>query len=104
MGVLPADSVDDYLVLGELSLDGSIQPITGTLPAALAAATQQKRIICPAANGPEAGWAGELDVVAASSLTQLINHLRGTQVIAAPERRLLPKSPPGPDMADLKGQ
>ena len=87
MGVLPADSVDDYLVLGELSLDGSIQPITGTLPAALAAATQQKRIICPAANGPEAGWAGELDVVAASSLTQLINHLQGTQVIAAPERR-----------------
>lgn len=34
MGVLPADSVDEYLVLGELSLDGSIQPVTGTLPAA----------------------------------------------------------------------
>ena len=49
-------------------------------------------------------WAGELDVVAASSLTQLINHLRGTQVISAPERRLPPKPPPGPDMADLKGQ
>ena len=33
-GVLPADIVDEYLVLGELSLDGSIQPVTGTLPAA----------------------------------------------------------------------
>ena len=32
-GVLPADSVDEYLVLGELSLDGYIQPVTGTLPA-----------------------------------------------------------------------
>ena len=104
MGVLPADSVDEYLVLGELSLDGSIQPVTGTLPAALNAAAQKRRIICPSANGPEAGWAGELDVVAASSLTQLINHLRGTQVISAPERRLPPKPPPGPDMADLKGQ
>ncbi|HCD63893.1 MAG TPA: hypothetical protein DEQ51_05110 [Alphaproteobacteria bacterium] len=60
MGVLPADSVDEYLVLGELSLDGSIQPVTGTLPAALNAAAQKRRIICPSANGPEAGWAGEL--------------------------------------------
>ncbi|MGB0809799.1 MAG: magnesium chelatase domain-containing protein, partial [Candidatus Puniceispirillaceae bacterium] len=65
MGVLPADSVDEYLVLGELSLDGSIQPVIGTLPAALNAAAQKRRIICPSANGPEAGWAGELDVVAA---------------------------------------
>ncbi|MBL55209.1 MAG: hypothetical protein CMN53_03205 [SAR116 cluster bacterium] len=60
MGVLPADSVDEYLVLEELSLDGSIQPVTGTLPAALNAAAQKRRIICPSANGPEAGWAGEL--------------------------------------------
>ena len=85
MGVLPADSVDEYFVLEELSLDGSIQPVTGTLPAALNAAAQKRRIICPSANGPEAGWAGELDVVA-----RLINHLRGTQVISAPERRLPP--------------
>ena len=87
MGVLPANSVADYLVLGELSLDGSVQPVGGTLPAALQAAAQGQRIICPAENGLEAGWAGEIDVVATSSLTQLVNHLRGTQVIAAPERR-----------------
>lgn len=104
MGVLPADSVADYLVLGELSLDGSVQPVTGTLPAALTAAAQNKRIICPAENGLEAGWAGQIDVVAASSLTQLVNHLRGTQVIAAPERKLPPSPPAGPDMAELKGQ
>lgn len=104
MGVLPADSVADYLVLGELSLDGSVQPVGGTLPAALQAAAQGQRIICPAENGLEAGWAGEIDVVATSSLTQLVNHLRGIQVIAAPERRLPPTPPAGPDMAELKGQ
>ena len=81
-------------------MDGSIQPVTGTLLAALNAAAQKRRIICPSANGLRL----DLDVVAASSLTQLINHLRGTQVISAPERRLPPKPPPGPDMADLKGQ
>lgn len=99
MGVLPADSVSDYLVLGELALDGSVQPVAGTLPAALHAAAQGQRIICPAANGLEAGWAGEIDVVAASSLTQLVNHLRGTQVIAAPERRL----PPVPKSGAVNG-
>ena len=104
MGVLSADSVADYLVLVELSLDGSVQPVGGTLPAALQAAAQGQRIISPAENGLEAGWAGEIDVVAASSLTQLVNHLRGTQVIAAPERRLPPAPPSGPDMAELKGQ
>ena len=57
-------------MLGELSLDGSIQPVTGTLPAALNAAAQKRRIICPSANGPEAGWAGELNGHVQAVLTQ----------------------------------
>jgi magnesium chelatase family protein len=35
MGVLPADEINDYLILGELSLDGTILPINGVLPASI---------------------------------------------------------------------
>ena len=58
MGVMPEDSVIDCLILGELSLNGSLQPVSGVLSAALAASASDRRLICPAACGGEAAWAG----------------------------------------------
>ena len=59
MGAAPRDAVDGYAVLGELGLDGSIARVNGALPAAVAANALGLGLICPAANGAEAAWAGE---------------------------------------------
>jgi magnesium chelatase family protein len=102
--VLPHDKVEEVVAIGELSLDGRIGPVSGALPAALTALEHDKELLCPAANGPEAVWIGENNVIAAAHLTALIQHLNGQTV--------LPPSAPGevevssgvPDMAEVKGQ
>ena len=104
MGAVPADSVADYMVLGELSLHGGIEPISGSLPAALAAVAGGLNLICPASCGPEAAWASDLAIVAAPDLMSLLNHLRGHQMLPPPKPDLLPPSITAPDMQDLKGQ
>ena len=104
LGALPADVADEHLVLGELGLDGRISPVAGVLAAAIAAARLEKSLICPAANGSEAAWAGEIEVVAPDHLLALVNHLKGTQVLSPPEARLAPDDNRAPDMRDIKGQ
>src|SRR5579864_5294128 len=68
MGVVPASEMSGYVALGELALDAQITPVAGVLPAAIAALEQQRRLICPVACGPEAAWAGGLEIIAAPSL------------------------------------
>ena len=104
MGVMPEDSVIDCLILGELSLNGSLQPVSGVLSAALAASASDRRLICPAACGGEAAWAGSIDVIAPNDLTSLLNHLRGAQTLTPPSPHVEPDQSTPLDMADLKGQ
>ena len=105
LGALPSDAVDRYVVLGELSLDGSIAPVAGALPAAIGANAMGRGLICPHASGPEAAWAGEqLDVLAPRSLIALANHLRGTQVLSPPEARIQKVAEDLPDLVDIRGQ
>ncbi|NNE22529.1 MAG: YifB family Mg chelatase-like AAA ATPase [Rhizobiales bacterium] len=105
MGVLPADFVSRYAVLGELSLDGSITPVAGVLPAAVAANAQRLGLICPKACGGEAAWAGDdLDILAAQNIIQIVNHVKGSQVLSQPEPALAPKRPETIDLRDIKGQ
>ena len=105
MGVLPKDELENYVVLGELSLDAAIRPVAGVLSAAIHAGANDNALICPSACGGEAAWAGEIDIVAPSNLLQLINHMKGTQVIAQPS----PQIGEGgavivPDLSRIKGQ
>lgn len=58
MGAVARDSADGFAVMGELGLDGSIAAVTGALPAAVAANARELGLICPAASGAEAAWAG----------------------------------------------
>src|ERR1700743_491355 len=58
MGIIPASEMAGYVALGELSLDAAVTPVAGVLPAAIAANEQGRGLICPAANGPEAAFAG----------------------------------------------
>ena len=103
MGILPHDEVAGYAALGELSLDGGVNPVAGVLPAALAASAQDLGLICPAAQGGEAAWAGRIEVLAAPSLLAVINHFRGTQVLAPPTPTAPADALPGPDLADVRG-
>jgi magnesium chelatase family protein len=56
-GAMPGEGVADYLVIGELGLDGAVAAIAGTLPAAIGANAMEKGLICPFACGSEAAWA-----------------------------------------------
>ena len=107
MDVLPVDDVAAYVALGELALDGSVAAVTGVLPAAIHANGTGRGLICPAAQGSEAAWAGGGDILATGSLLALVNHLKGTQSLSAPTAPA-PAAPNrgahAPDLAEVKGQ
>ncbi|MEM8812642.1 MAG: YifB family Mg chelatase-like AAA ATPase [Pseudomonadota bacterium] len=105
LGVLPADRMADYVVLGELSLDGTIAPVTGALPAAIGANAVGKGLVCPHLSGPEAAWASEdMDILAPRSLIAVANHFKGSQVLSRPEPGVRLDSEPIGDLADIRGQ
>lgn len=104
MQAVPADALAGYMALGELALDGAIQPVAGILPAAMGASAEDLGLICPAACGAEAAWVADIDVVAAPSLLALINHFRGTQTLPPPREPEAAPPPNIPDLADVKGQ
>jgi magnesium chelatase family protein len=103
MDVLPREEIAAYAALGELSLDGTLNPVTGVLPAAIGASGRELGLICPAAQGGEAAWAGRIDILAPTDLMALINHFRGTQVLTPPEPAGLALAGHDPDLVDVKG-
>ena len=105
LGAIPGDILAGYVVLGELSLDGTIAAVAGALPAAIGANAEGKGLICPFACGPEAAWAGaDIDILAPRSLIAMANHFRGTQVLSRPEPGRHAAASGLPDLADIKGQ
>ena len=104
MGLLDAEMLSQYLVVGELGLDGRIAPVPGVLLAALHASSRDLGLICPAAQGGEAAWAGRIEVLAAPHLLALVNHFKGTQVLSPPVRAVAEVARRGPDLAEIKGQ
>ncbi len=106
MNVIPKDALSNMLVLGELSLDASIRGVAGVLPAALFAHANDNALICPESCGGEAVWAGaQMQVLAPRDLLQLINHIKGIQVLSQPAAKLAPEvRAPHPDLAEVRGQ
>lgn len=104
MGVTDAEQLGDHLAVGELALDGRIVASPGVLLAALHAGSLGRALICPGAQGAEAGWAGQSGVIAAPDLISLLNHLKGFQVLPPPPPGLIDDTPAGPDLAQVKGQ
>ena len=104
MGVLPASEMANYVALGELSLDAQVTVVAGVLPAALAASEQHRGLICPASCGPEAAWAGGIEIIATPSLIALVNHMKGVQVLNPPVAKLADDAFSAPDLKDVKGQ
>lgn len=105
MEVIPKEELERCVVLGELSLDASIRAVAGILPAAMHASANDNSLICPFDCGGEAAWAGDLDILAPNDLLQLINHIKGTQVMNRPEARLQDEDGRMlPDLSAVKGQ
>jgi magnesium chelatase family protein len=104
MAVIDVEQLADYVVVGELGLDGRIAPSPGVLLAAMHASAEGKGLVCPATQGPEAAWAGSIEVLAAPDLLALINHFKGHGLLAAPPPGDVEPVGHGPDLRQVRGQ
>ena len=77
-GIVSRKLLADYILLGELSLDGTLRPIKGALPISVSVKNADvKGIIVPQENAKEAAITGDLEVIAVSSLRETIDFLNG---------------------------
>ena len=88
VGILAAEEsiekhlLDEYFLIGELSLDGSVKPVRGALPIAMAAKKDQvKGLILPEQNAPEAAVVSEVAVLGVRDLPQVVEFLNGARQI-----------------------
>ena len=102
--IVPKDEVERTVALGELSLDGRLIAVIGALPAAMAAAEDDRILLCPKACGAEAAWVGATQVLAAGSLDEVVRHYTGQSPITPAEAGEVLPSPVGRDFRDVKGQ
>ncbi|OIQ01244.1 MAG: ATP-dependent protease [Zetaproteobacteria bacterium CG06_land_8_20_14_3_00_59_53] len=102
------DEVADFpFMLGELALDGRLNPVPGMLPLAMFAREQgMKSLIVPEGNASEAAMVSGLDVLPAASLLQAVRHLAGRDPIAPYVATPTANAPhkEAPDLADIRGQ
>lgn len=102
--ILPREEVEATVALGELSLDGRLVPVIGALPAAMAAAEEERTLLCPRACGPEAAWVGATPVIAAGTLADVLRHYTGQAPIAPAAPGEVTRDPATRDLRDVKGQ
>lgn len=107
---LPANALADYIIMGELSLDGSLQPIKGALPIAIQARKEGfKGFILPKQNAREAAIVNNLEVLGAENITEVIDFLKGENaleptIVDTRKEFELHLENPEFDFADVKGQ
>lgn len=107
---IPADKLGQYMMVGELSLDGAVKPVKGCLPfAILAREMQLKGIIVPRENACEAAVVNNLDVLMADHLKDVIAFMAGEGDLERKEmntRELFQQAERtfSSDFADVKGQ
>ncbi|MFZ1469753.1 MAG: YifB family Mg chelatase-like AAA ATPase [Paracoccaceae bacterium] len=104
MEIIPRDDVEHTVAIGELSLDGRLMPVVGALPAAMAAAEEDRALLCPRACGAEAAWVGATEVLGASSLAEVVRHYTGQAPLPPAEAGEVTAPPAGRDLRDVKGQ
>jgi len=102
--IISADDAEKTVALGELSLNGNLVPVLGALPAAMAAASEDRTLLCPYACGPEAAWVGTANVIAARTLASVIRHYNGQSVIAPSRPGEVTQAAQARDLSEVKGQ
>jgi magnesium chelatase family protein len=81
-GQIPAEGLDEYMMMGELSLDGGLRPIRGALPIAILARKQKfKGLIVPKQNAREAAIVSDLDVYGISNIREAVDFLGGDMTL-----------------------
>ncbi|WP_028891321.1 YifB family Mg chelatase-like AAA ATPase [Tenacibaculum sp. 47A_GOM-205m] len=104
------ENIGDYIIMGELSLDGGLQPIKGALPIAIKAREEGfKYLILPKENAKEAAIVNDLNILGADNIMEVINHFEGNKLIeptTVDTRAEFYKHMDFPefDFADVKGQ
>ncbi len=104
LDILPLEDLSQTVALGELSLDGSLVPVIGALPAALAAAEADCQLICPEACGPEAAWVDATRVLAAPGLLAITKHFSGAATLQNAQPGRIEAERDHKDLRDVKGQ
>lgn len=93
-GLLPQDVAENTLFMGELGLDGRLNPVVGCLPAALYAAKNGlNHVFVPQQNAQEAAWAGDLAVFGVESLGDIISHAKGDTLLTPTEAAMVNQAP-----------
>jgi magnesium chelatase family protein len=107
MGRLPQAACEQALVVGELSLDGSVRHSRGVLPMTVVARQQGfKRIFVPQSDAAEAALIPDLEVIPVTTLSELYGHLSGRHLIT-PQEPIKPEELPihtQTDFQEIKGQ
>jgi len=107
---IPSEGIGDYIIMGELSLDGNVLPIKGALPIAIQAAEEGfKGFFLPKENAREAAIVSGLEVYGVSNILEVINFFKGESI---PERTIVDineefdkiQSHNDVDFCDVKGQ
>jgi magnesium chelatase family protein len=101
---LKSEAFGDWMMLGELALDGSVRPVRGVLAAAMQCRSLGRRgILCPASNAPEAALVDDIDVVSIANLRECVGFVRGEWTPPEVERPPEPEPPPVEDMSEIRG-
>ncbi|SHK88776.1 YifB family Mg chelatase-like AAA ATPase [Halomonas caseinilytica] len=104
-GQIPPEALADVECVGELALDGGLRPASGVLPLAMATRQAGRRLIVPRANADEAALAGDLEVLPAEHLLEVVAHLLGQEPITAHRLRTPPRRDAAePDLREVRGQ
>lgn len=109
-GEVPAEKVGEYVIMGEISLDGSLQPIKGALPIAIEAKKMGfKGLLLPHQNANEAAIVSDIDVIPIEKIGDAVEFLNGSSFIAPVTkntRQLFQEAQShfDCDFADVKGQ
>ncbi len=105
LDAVPREDVERIVAIGELSLDGTLVPVVGALPAAMAAAEEDRTLICPKGCGAEAAWVDATRVIAPATLAETIRHMTGQTPLNPAEPGGVDVTAEGSrDLRDVKGQ
>ncbi|WP_375229823.1 YifB family Mg chelatase-like AAA ATPase [Roseobacter sp. S98] len=104
MDIVPSDVARTVVALGEMSLDGGLVPVAGSLPAAVTASESDMTLLCPADCGREAAWVSGAQVIAPKTLGDVIRHFSGQVPIAPSQPGEVTHPVAETDLRDVKGQ
>ncbi len=105
----PRPDPDEWLIAGELALDGRVRPIRGVISLSMLAARQKRRgVIVPAANAAEAAVVEGVEVLIANSLNEVVGYFNGITELARQDTMdigvLIAAAQAELDFADIRGQ